>query len=957
MAWLGAGILTAGMSAATLAGAGLAGAEDGAAASAGGDTASESANPSEAEADSKPDDNEPAAPDPVETDADDEQATGDGEGAEEPDDDAEDADRPRNRDRSARDEQTTEDDDRTAASSSADDAPDKTLDESVDVEVDVEEASDSPAGQDPDPDEDTVTVTQPAVSEDVQVEAESNTAPSEPSVVETIASAVSSVVTTILNPSAEDSTPVDPGAQPQVWTLAAAARREFETAFESPSLVEQVAPVENSLTYTPPPTFQDQLTLVFYEVMRVVSKVTGVNTTIVLGSLLATRTPPFFLTFGLDTRRTVWTAEDGTEWQGWEFAPPEPTEKTVLAFHGGGILEPTILHWIDYTNMARETGATVVVPLFPVSTTPDGAAKEVIPEAADFISHQIELHGAENVSVYADSGGSLIAMSAVRQLLLTRRPVPSSMVFVGLPADYSSSNPDIRKIDDPLYDIDNLGAWDSHWLDGITDRQDPLVSPLFFEPEVLKALPQTTLYVGTREILYPDTLLLHQRAVNEGAPISVVVGIGLIHGWTLSGAPIPTYSQTVAVRPDVYRQLGLTEDAAVANLPEPEAITALAAAEEPLPQPTLIHTVGSFAWGLFDAVAKAFSGPATVPTGSTVTVVRSTLEIDCGDGYTTEADWYFPAGEEPPTKLIYLQHGAFATAGMYNGTAAELAERNNAIVVAPTITSNYFACDACALGGDPMHAAVAKLFLDDREALLASARAAGFEGTELPQRFVIAGHSGGGQLAGGAAGYYAEFAPAGELHNLAGVLLLDTSPVGGAVERGVRKVPLDIPVYAISAAPGVMNTYGGVDGVLAELRPGEFVGVQLVGGVHGDAWQTTNALAELIVGVGTGFPAPENVEAVQVLAQGWINDWYTPEDPDTGFYGELGSVIDIPTDEGTAEAHVLPAPHRQLNVIELFVKTLFESTVLLTALQTCAEDPSATAASAKCSAESAEEAV
>jgi len=49
---------------------------------------------------------------------------------------------------------------------------------------------------------------------------------------------------------------------------------------------------------------------------------------------------------------------------------------------------------------------------------------------------------------------------------------------------------------------------------------------------------------------------------------------------------------------------------------------------------------------------------------------------------------------------------------------------------------------------------------------------AGFEGEALPERFVLVGHSGGGQLVGGAAGYFEEFAPDAEDHNLAGVILL-----------------------------------------------------------------------------------------------------------------------------------------------------------------------------------------
>ncbi len=76
------------------------------------------------------------------------------------------------------------------------------------------------------------------------------------------------------------------------------------------------------------------------------------------------------------------------------------------------------------------------------------------------------------------------------------------------------------------------------------------------------------------------------------------------------------------------------------------------------------------------------------------------LELDCGNGYTVDADWYFPT-ETEPDKIIYFQHGAFGRAGLYNITAADLAARNNAIVVAPSITTNFFACDGCTHGGRP----------------------------------------------------------------------------------------------------------------------------------------------------------------------------------------------------------------------------------------------------------------
>lgn len=376
--------------------------------------------------------------------------------------------------------------------------------------------------------------------------------------------------------------------------------------------------------------------------------------------------------------------------------------------------------------------------------------------------------------------------------------------------------------------------------------------------------------------------------------------------------------------------------------------------------PTLINIVGTFFWGLFDLVSKMLDFPPVVPPGSTVTAGRSTLQIDCGDGYTADADWYFPT-EGEPDKFIYFQHGFPGRAGFYNLTLAELAERNNAVVVAPSITANYFACDGCNLTSDPMHAAVARLFEGDRAALLASAQAAGYEGT-LPEQFVISGQSAGGILAAGTAGYFEQFAPADEKSNMAGVLLFDTSATGGALARALDKLPATLPVLHIAAAPAPLNTYGNANQVLVEKRPGQFNGVQLVGGTHADAFRSSVLLGipQFVVGLVTGPSTPENVEAVHVLAQGWMTDMYAGRvyDPATrtGIYGDPGDpgevVIDVPTDAGLAHGYVLPGPTPRLTLIDLLILTLVESPTAVN-FANCAEDPSASAAAATCGAASA----
>jgi hypothetical protein len=355
---------------------------------------------------------------------------------------------------------------------------------------------------------------------------------------------------------------------------------------------------------------------------------------------------------------------------------------------------------------------------------------------------------------------------------------------------------------------------------------------------------------------------------------------------------------------------------------------------------------------VFDYINRILQGSPVVPAGSGLKVGRSDLSIDCGDGYTAQADWYFPEDGEAD-KLIYFQHGFLATSGFYNLTAAELAERNNAIVVAPSITSDFFACDACNLTGDPMHAGVGMLFTGDREALTTSARAAaqraGVEFTGLPTQFVIAGHSAGGQLAAGTAGYFYALAPTSEKSNLVGVLLLDTSATGGGLGRALDRLPSTLPVLHISANPGPLNTYGNANDELEAKRPGQFNGVRLVGGSHSDGFRSSTlfGLTQVIVSLGTGASSPENVEAVQVLAQGWIADMYAgtvydSNAPRAGIYGPLGDVIEVPTPgvgSGVAHAHVLPVPPAQLSFFDSILKTLLNSLTGTQGLASCAVDP------------------
>nr|WP_090279221.1 hypothetical protein [Mycolicibacterium komanii]CRL75041.1 Lipocalin family protein [Mycolicibacterium komanii] len=325
--------------------------------------------------------------------------------------------------------------------------------------------------------------------------------------------------------------------------------------------------------------------------------------------------------------------------------------------------------------------------------------------------------------------------------------------------------------------------------------------------------------------------------------------------------------------------------------------------------PTLIRVIGTIVFDLYALATRILGGPPILPANSTVTVRSSTLRIDCacaeGEGKEVPADWYIPktAEDAPPERLIYLQHGFLASGPWYSHTAAALAERTNSIVVAPTITSNFFALDGCWLGGAPMHEAMAGLFSDGNTALEDSARAAGYDG-RIPDRVVLMGHSLGGGAVSGMAGHMAEDA---RVDRLAGVVLLDGVALGdpARMTESLKKVPLDIPIYQLAAPVYMWNNFGAGLDALAAARPTGFIGVTLVNGSHVDSMRGGNPLIQFAQELVAGFTRPENAAAAQMLMVGWVNDMFDPTSHQ-GVYLERGEQYSFDTPAGKATVVALP---------------------------------------------------
>lgn len=211
----------------------------------------------------------------------------------------------------------------------------------------------------------------------------------------------------------------------------------------------------------------------------------------------------------------------------------EKPDYCILYLHGGAYInDPLVYHWRLCDKLVQELNAEVVFPIYPLA--PHYTWDETFDMLTDVYT-DIADNADVPVTIMGDSAGGGLSVAFCEYLDEIGKAQPDNMILLSPWLDISMSNPAMAELEavDPMLSVDGLAEIGKLWA-GDLPLDDYRVSPIFGD---VSALKNVTLFVGTREILYPDVTEFYERLQAQGIPSKLYVGENMNHDYPLF--PIP----------------------------------------------------------------------------------------------------------------------------------------------------------------------------------------------------------------------------------------------------------------------------------------------------------------------------------------------------------------------------------------------------------------------------------
>jgi monoterpene epsilon-lactone hydrolase len=204
-------------------------------------------------------------------------------------------------------------------------------------------------------------------------------------------------------------------------------------------------------------------------------------------------------------------------------------QKTVIYTHGGSyVFQLQKLHWKAIERLIRSTGASVIVPIYPLA--PEYTFERAYKVLETLYRELLTRQKSTDIILMGDSAGGGLA---VGQALLYRDcglPVPGRIILISPWLDLSLSNPLIAEIEprDVMLSTSVMEMTARMWA-GHADLHTPLLSPLHAD---LNGMPPVDIVQGTEDILFPDVHRFTRKVLEHGGEIRLKLYKGAFHVFT-----------------------------------------------------------------------------------------------------------------------------------------------------------------------------------------------------------------------------------------------------------------------------------------------------------------------------------------------------------------------------------------------------------------------------------------
>ena len=233
----------------------------------------------------------------------------------------------------------------------------------------------------------------------------------------------------------------------------------------------------------------------------------------------------------------------------WTIAPKDNAgDKHVIYLHGGAYVNSfASQHWDFMSKLVDALNCTVTAPNYPHA--PEHYVHDVYTLLLPIYTELAARAGSSNITIMGDSSGGGISLALAQRLREDGLDQPGHVVLLSPWLDATLSNPEIPVVDkiDPFLGVEGLKYGGEVYARDV-DPCSYLVSPVYGS---LKELAPISLFIGTRDILFPDCRKLREKAASEGVRLDYREYEGMVHNWMLG--PMPEAEHAIMEIVDILR--------------------------------------------------------------------------------------------------------------------------------------------------------------------------------------------------------------------------------------------------------------------------------------------------------------------------------------------------------------------------------------------------------------------